>query len=342
MLFPNKRNLLAGLMRRGGILAALERLARRPCLAVLVYHRVGEAGDEPFYKPLISANASAFREQMRWLSRRFATPTLEEILAMLSEDGVLRVTKASALVTFDDGYRDNLTIAAPIARDCGIKPALFVTTGFLNGARIPWWDRAAWIVRNARRTVFELEHPERLRIEIDPPDREAAIARAISVYIRAGWSAGEDALAHLAERAEVDLAALAHASRALFLARDELRHLAREGWSIGAHTATHRRLADLSQAEQRDELTGPKLELERLLGLPVTSLAYPYGTRDDFDATTQRLVRDAGYGAAFALEPRAARPGPVDRCALPRFIVGGADSTSLLRARVALARLKGR
>ena len=333
--------MLAGAMRRTGMLRLLERLARRPCLVVLVYHRVGDAAVDGFYSPLISATAGAFQEQMRWARRNFETPSLEEILDSIGE-GVARVKRPTLLVTFDDGYRDNLTIAAPIARACGVRPALFVATGFLGGRSLPWWDRVAWILRRTRLDRFEIEMPERLAVTVAGADRSAAIGSVIGAFIRAGWSATEPEVRHLAERAQVDMAELSEAAEGLFLKDDELKALAHDGWSIGAHTRTHRRLAALSVEEQREELAGSKRELEALVERGVDAVAYPYGMRAAFDERTQRVAREAGYRLGVALEPRVIWPGAIDEFSVPRYAVGGADTTALLRARVALARGRGR
>lgn len=76
--------------------------------------------------------------------------------------------------------------------------------------------------------------------------------------------------------------------------------------TIGSHGVSHAHLSRLSESEQKEELETSKAELERLLQKPVRYFAYPFG---DFSETTLRLVQDAGYEAAFAVEGR-----PLTRC----------------------------
>ncbi|WP_139184349.1 polysaccharide deacetylase family protein, partial [Vibrio cholerae] len=66
---------------------------------------------------------------------------------------------------------------------------------------------------------------------------------------------------------------------------------------IGGHTMTHPFLSKLSESEQREEILRNKLELEALIGEPLTSFAYPYG---DHDATSKQLAQDLGYPFAVA------------------------------------------
>lgn len=75
----------------------------------------------------------------------------------------------------------------------------------------------------------------------------------------------------------------------------QLRHMAATGMEIGAHTRTHARLPDLDEKRMLDEVKGSKMDLEDLLGLPVSSFAYPYGLYDDRSIAS---VRESGFRTA--------------------------------------------
>src|SRR5690348_13155354 len=104
MLIRNKRDLLARGLRGAGLLRLLERVARRPGLVVLAYHRIGEPSTSPFYGPIYSAGPGDFRAQVAHLRDHFRLIGLDEAVA-LADDG-FRVAEPTALITFDDGYRD--------------------------------------------------------------------------------------------------------------------------------------------------------------------------------------------------------------------------------------------
>jgi peptidoglycan/xylan/chitin deacetylase (PgdA/CDA1 family) len=273
---------------------------------------------------------------MRWVARRFQVVSLKEVLRNISPDGRFSSSRPQVLITFDDGYRDNLTHAAPVLRELGMPATLFATSGFIDGV-IPWWDRVAWILNQSRRGTIALDRPERVTLSLD--DRPKALTTLIEAYIRAGWAASDADLNHLAERAEVDESAMRPEARQLFLDWDQLRTLHDAGWSIGAHTVTHRRLTSLDEKEQRHELIASKTRLEHILGCAISTLAYPFGGTDAFDEVTRRVARDAGYRAAFALRPALVRPGPIDAWAIPRLNVGRGDTLNMLRARWAMKSL---
>ena len=108
----------------------------------------------------------------------------------------------------------------------------------------------------------------------------------------------------------------------------ELGELAEAGWEVGSHTRTHPRLPQLGDAELRDELAGSREEIERALGAPCRSLAYPYGA---LDRRVAGVARAAGYTAAGGLLP--GRVSARDPLRAPRISVGRGWSDETLRRR---------
>ena len=105
-----------------GIFALLRRANRRR-LMVLLYHGVRAKGGNPQIDNL-HVPEEKFRAQMQWLRRRFTPVTLDQAMAGL--EGRELLPERAALVTFDDAYRNNLDVAAPILSECGIPAVLFV------------------------------------------------------------------------------------------------------------------------------------------------------------------------------------------------------------------------
>jgi peptidoglycan/xylan/chitin deacetylase (PgdA/CDA1 family) len=341
-LIPNKREFLARRLRGAGVLDLLERFARRPGLLVLMYHRIGTPADAPYYAPIWSASAGAFREQMTRLRATYRIATLGEAVALAASG--FPVTEPTALVTFDDGYRDNFETALPILRELDVPAAFFLPTAFLQAPRLPWWDFVACAVNRATVRILRLERPEPLEIDLDRTPRPVAIARVVQACLSHHVDVNDERgfRAHLADRAgaDVDDAAL---GRALFMTWDHVRALAAEpGMAVASHAHSHRTLARLPEAEQRDELTEARRILEQEVGHTVYAVAYPYGWPGAFDATTERLAREAGYQLAFTGVEGVNRPGATDPFAVGRLTVGFADSPVLLRARMALYRVSGR
>ena len=88
----------------------------------------------------------------------------------------------------------------------------------------------------------------------------------------------------------------------IYLTLDDLRALASRGMDIAAHGYEHRRLALLDEDAQRDEIARSKELLAAILGTEprAWTFSYPYGSRD---ATTRRLLAEAGCALAFTTDP---------------------------------------
>jgi peptidoglycan/xylan/chitin deacetylase (PgdA/CDA1 family) len=103
---------------------------QRTC--VIAYHAIGDCpkGRDPYglYVPV-----ELFEKQIAYLARHREVVLLEDV----SSPPTTSQTKVA--ITFDDGYRNNLTIAAPILERYGLKATVFVATGWL-GRPSAWID----------------------------------------------------------------------------------------------------------------------------------------------------------------------------------------------------------
>ena len=336
-LIPNKREFLARRLRDVGAVRLLERAARRPVLVVATYHRIGRPSESLTYDSVYSATPETFRAEVRQLRDRFRLIALDELLERAAQGRSLALDEPTALITFDDGYRDNFDAAFPILKELGVPATFFIPTGFFERPRLPWWDHAAFAIKQTRQTRLALDWPgpEPTVIDIDPKARQSAIAAVIGLYL-ADRIVDEDRFRrHLEERAEVEVdeAAL---GRALFMTWDDVRALAASGMGIGSHSHGHRKLATLPEEEQRRDLAESKRILEGAIGRPVEALAYPFGWASTYSATTKRLAREVGFRLAFSSIEGVNRPGDLDPFELRRLGVGFHDSAVLIRARMAL------
>ncbi|HVW20370.1 MAG TPA: polysaccharide deacetylase family protein [Opitutaceae bacterium] len=310
-----------------------------PGAVILLYHRISEVRPDPQW---LAVAPSRFREQLAVL-REIASPISMSQLA----DGLAagKLPPRAVAVTFDDGYRDNLEAAKPALENFGVPATVFVASGYTAGGREFWWDE----VERAFLEPGELPP----RVEFDLGDKTAAFelgeARrytAQEAARHAGWNVTaanyptrrheiygqvcellrgetierrERALQGL--RAAAGLAEAAPRETHGILDAEGVGRLARGGLvEVGAHTVNHPRLATLPPSDQEYEIEAGKRALERILGLPVAGLAYPFGDRADYDHHCIAAAARSGYRWACANVAGVAwvRSG---RYELPRILV---------------------
>jgi peptidoglycan/xylan/chitin deacetylase (PgdA/CDA1 family) len=318
---------------------------------ILLYHRIADVECDP---QLLCVSPCRFAEQLAVLADTYAVLRLSDVAAALR---ARRLPRRAVVVTFDDGYADNLEVAQPLLDAHALPATVFAATAYLGGREAYWWDRlerlllrpgvlpgvlelrlgedtAHWELGAAARYDEEAYRRHRSWNALsadDPTLRHVAYRELHRLLWRSGSSARNAALATL----EANHEPLGHADEApRALTADELVRLtAGKLIEVGAHTVTHPRLSGLAIAEQRAEIVASKQRLETILGRPVTGFAYPYGARGDYTPDTVQLVREAGFSCACTTAP-----APVRRSSapfeLPRVVVrdwSGAEFASRLR-----------
>jgi peptidoglycan/xylan/chitin deacetylase (PgdA/CDA1 family) len=290
-----KRELLARLCSRTGLTSVLESLPQRRSLIILNYHRIGNADKTPFDSGVFSATAEQFDSQIAYLKRRFHMATLEEVLAMIGGEAP---QATSVLVTFDDGYLDNYTMAFPILRSNGVQAVFFLPTAFVGTGKLPWWDIIAYLIKKSVKTRIHLEYPEPENFDLVVDGGKRVCMELLRLFTKPAVKDPERFLADLERECEVSRPETG--AERCFLNWDEARDMQKHGMVFGSHTHSHEVLTKLSPELQREEARRSREILERELNRCVDILAYPVGLKHCFSADTISTLQQTGYRAAFS------------------------------------------
>lgn len=289
-------------------------MTSQPAAVILMYHRVAEVTVDPWGLCVSPGNFSTQLEACR----RVGTPiSLQDFVHLSPSDLPAR----SVIVTFDDGYLDNLEQALPLLEAHSVPATVFVATGNIDTDREFWWDELESILLVPGRL------PDRLDLKVDDDVLSWQLGEAAEVtadeLLAEGetrpWSAEQGTRLRLfsdiwsalwplkaAER-RVALDALAewagtapsHDPTRRTMFSGEIRAMARGGLvSIGAHTVDHPPLPAHPQSEQLWQIRESKRVLEELIGTDVDTFAYPHG---EYSSDTVDLVRQVGFRCAVTV-----------------------------------------
>jgi peptidoglycan/xylan/chitin deacetylase (PgdA/CDA1 family) len=312
----------------------------RPRAVVLVYHRVGERTLDPWR---LTVDPEIFAGQMETLARDWSPMSLAELV-----DGFQRrrLPERAVAVTFDDGYADNLEVAAPILLERAIPVTLFVASDLIDAGGALWWDELASMLLEPARlpstltlssgngnqwTIPPVGAHEPMTA-VTPQPWEARPGTRLRAYndvwlTLRGLDAPtrETALEEIAEWAGTPRPA----GRALLTWGQVREFAALPGFGLGAHTLTHPFLPGCSDEDAHAEIAGSANRLRAEAGVEVEQFAYPYGA---WTPSVARLVAELGFSAAYTTEGGAVswRSSPH---ALPRVPAEGqvpADFSELL------------
>ncbi len=290
------RSTLAQIAQRGGK-SILSRGGRN--LLVLCYHSV--VPDEYVCALPNAIGETQFAQQMQILTREFHPVSASEVCDWFH--GRTTLPKHPVLVTFDDGYRNNLIYAAPILLRHAIPALMFVTSGYIGTERVLWTQGIYHRVLDWDQPTIPLPQGGEYAVPAAAEPR-----RALAAKVRAQCkSIQSEQLAQYIEALSVPLQLRngASADRLLaFLCWNEIRELARLGFEIGSHTVEHPVLTQVSHERLKTELEGSKAAIERELNCACRYFAYPNGCAGGSNPVVVNAVEHARYELAFTTIPQ--------------------------------------
>ncbi len=278
----------------------------RSCLSIFYFHRVLAEPD-----PLLpfEPDARTFDRMLGWIGAQFRVLDPLEACDRLFE-GTL--PSRPAVITFDDGYRDNYTVALPILQRHGMKAAFFVATGFLEGGAM-FNDRVIEAVRKCRQCSIRMPGRGEVLGLADDAQRREAIDRVLGAIKHLPPPERMERVLELEREAEVG------APAGSMMRTDEVVVLHRAGMRVGGHTRTHPILLKLDDVAAEREIAGGLDDLASITGERPLLFAYPNGKPGgDFNERHVGMVERARVRYAFTTEAGAATRSS-GHYLLPRF-----------------------
>jgi peptidoglycan/xylan/chitin deacetylase (PgdA/CDA1 family) len=279
---------------------------------------------------------SAFETQMSFLASAFRCLPLREVVSALA--GGRALPERVAVVTFDDGYRNNLTEAGPILKRHRIPVTIFLATGYIGGGvRMIWPERVAWALLNASIDHLEIDIAgERWTGDLSGGEVRARASRDLLSRLKRLPPEGyEPVVARLEELCGA--ASMPDPARYAFLDWDELTRMDGDGtFEFGSHTVGHVILGPADPHRRRAEVFESKAVLDAVLRRPCRLFAYPNGGAQDFDEADRLNLVEAGYSCALS-QIGGLNDGDTPRYALRRLNVGRAHAGPIFEALASMA-----
>jgi peptidoglycan/xylan/chitin deacetylase (PgdA/CDA1 family) len=267
--------------------SVLRVMTMRRKLSILIYHQV-LADFDPMRPD--EMDAVTFEQHMSWLKDNFTVLTLSDAVSRLKQ-GTLPAN--ASVVTFDDGYENNASVALPILQKLNLSATFFIASDFLNGGAM-WNDKVIETVRHWPGDTIQLEWTKAK--EFDTSSAEARTESAKRLLLEFKYLPLEER-ASAADAFAGDLAK----NMRLMMSDEQVVELHKAGMEIGGHTCSHPILATLDDEQALAQIANNKHYLENLLGESISSFAYPNGRPDtDYTLATKNLVAKAGYDCAVS------------------------------------------
>ena len=298
---------LAGGLAAAGAHRLVAALRRREAggarVLVLSYHRATSdfAASAREALPSMLVSARTLRRHLEQVARTHDVVSLGEAARILAEPrGTLR--RDVAVVTFDDGYADNHSVALPVLEALRMPATVFVATGFTGTPHRMLHDRLYATLGALAREKVPLERAglpdpaQSLLGACAEPGVAATLDRLIACLPHSQLTLVAEALEARTGISERELPAGTR-----LLGWEELRALDAAGVEIGGHSVNHAVLPNLPRADARREIAGCREQIAERLGRPPRHFAYPNGYHT---AEVRRLVAEEGFETGLTTEDR--------------------------------------
>lgn len=257
---------------------------------ILMLHRVIDQRSELKINRDIEITPDFLEETLKiYITKGYRFLSLDELPQIMAKP-FWKIQKRFVCITFDDGYRDNYEVAYPILKKYNCPFTIYVTTDFYEYKANLWWYVLDDLLMKHNQLVLSDGTQYNTASISDKNEAFKAIHVRLSQLkpqlLRETFDNWFSAYNYSFEEKV----------KALSMTSNQIKEISKDSLcSIGSHTITHPRLANMSADEQEVELKVSKVKLERLIEKNVMHFAYPFGNHN---ADSIQLAESCGYETA--------------------------------------------
>jgi peptidoglycan/xylan/chitin deacetylase (PgdA/CDA1 family) len=292
--------LLDAATRMGVLEIALKLKPSRPL--ILMYHGVSS---RPMRNGLQNYDGKhialdVFVQHLRIVRRSRRVISLGELVHGLDNRQDMRNTVA---ITFDDGYENNVLVAAPALSDFNMTASFFLTTGLIGTERCIWTDQLEIALMRTHHTISQLpENAGELPIRSLAEKRQALFRIKAMLKALSTQNVNEAVETLTNELGVEDICAEGDYR---FMHWQQARDLVGAGFEVGAHTVSHPILTNIRFEAAAAEILGSRDKVQQETGTCSSTFCFPNGKLSDFNAELKGLCQKH-FKAALSSERGAA------------------------------------
>jgi peptidoglycan/xylan/chitin deacetylase (PgdA/CDA1 family) len=243
-------------------------MVRRPILGVF-YHLVSE-NPVPHARHLYPYRPShIFEQDLDYLRRHFNLISYEELL--IGRSGGKRLPPNAILLSFDDGFAECYHIVRPLLHKYRAPCVFFLATDFIDNRRMYYRNQVSLCIEQV------MTFSPSLQVQALTEINQRLDLNLSGVAGFCGWIktlTDEGLIAQICEILGVDIDAYLRLQKP-YLTSDQIRQMAAEGYTIGAHSRRHQKLSRLDAGEIEAEISGSCQVIQELLGEQVIPFSFP-------------------------------------------------------------------
>lgn len=257
--------------------------------SVLMYHRILPKKQLINNYSGIIVSVENFEKQIVWLKKYKTIISLDELLNIKSVEEL----KNKVILTFDDGYLDNLTYALPILEKYSAPATVYITNRFLHGDATMWWEELNYILQNRKNLEFNFQGVDYCFKADSPKSIDSTYKKLRALFVSLDYKDQNILLSTLRGNNPI----MNFKSEVLDI--QNLKKLASSSLiTIGSHTVNHLVLKQQNADMSFSEIAHSVSDLESILNKKIEHFAYPFGSPNEVSPREVEFCKKIGLKTA--------------------------------------------
>ncbi|MDH5230211.1 MAG: polysaccharide deacetylase family protein [Gammaproteobacteria bacterium] len=215
--------------------------------------------------------------------------------------------KKSVVFTIDDGFQDQIEIAAPIFLEYDCPVTIFLVSGLVDKQLWPWDDQITYLLDHTQKKTLSMKlFSQQYEFSLHSASAKKSALEFIRNTIKANPM--EDLAATMMYLSKITDCEIPKTFPSKYQPAnwDRVRYFEAKGIEFGPHTVTHRILSRLETNTAIEEIKQSWLRLQQELKSPVPVFCYPTGRYVDYGPREVDIIRDTGLiGGVSAIPAQA-------------------------------------
>ena len=199
-------------------------------------------------------------------------------------------------VSFDDGFRNNVTVAAPILKGLQIPAVFYLSTGFIGTGKMFWVDRLEDCINRCKIKSITVDMGgEKKTLSLSEPVLKIETLTTIKNYCKNTNNADKDRIINLVSEATGIRPEIKLSENYMIMNWDDVNQLNADPlFTIGGHSVNHNILTALPDSEMQREILKSIDELKVRLKQNIEHFSYPEGQSHHYNSRVIGFLKDMG------------------------------------------------
>lgn len=262
--------------------------------SILFMHKVVKEHHKKPRIHLMKANEieQGFLEKMLiYLHRKYDIISIDEMHQRLSSK--IKHKKKFIVITFDDGYKDNLTLAYPVFKKLNIPFTIYITNCYPNKTAKLWWYMLEDILLENNVVAFQHESTTVTFPSKTQKEKDSSFEKIRNIIITSSVDEQGQIFQQLEASYNKKLQSYVEKES---LNWKEINTLSKDSLvTIGCHTMNHLGLNTLTEEVVFKEVVDSKKEIELNINYKPVHFAYPFGTKNEINQREVEILKSTQH-----------------------------------------------